>query len=140
MGPQSELWTILNDDEYKAVWDRVDAEFHFHPSMSDGLPPFQFKISADIYDISRLPLEDDSYGKLMEQIIVNGFIECMGGDDGYMYALDWQHCGFRYNPRITTPKPSAFIHDARYPHGGYNAYFPAFYPDGDYYFFKIRSV
>ena len=45
---------------------------------------------ADVYDISKLPLEVDSYRKIMDQVFVKSFIECMGSDD-YMYALDWQH-------------------------------------------------
>ena len=57
----------------------------------------------------------------------------------HMYALDWQHSGFRYNPRIATLKRSMFIHDERYENGGYNAFFPGFYPDGDYYFFISKD-
>ena len=138
MEPQTELWSILQDDEYNYVWDRIDSEFRFHPSVRDGQPAFQFKVPADVYDISELPLEDDSYRKMMDQVFVKSFIECMGSD-GYMYALDWQHSGFRYNPRITAPKRSAFIHDNRYANGGYNAFFPSFYPDGDYYFFISKD-
>jgi len=64
------------------------------------------------------------------------FVQCMG-DDGFMYVLDYQHTCFRYNPRLedhhTYP---VFIEDTRFGEvGGYNVYFPKFYPNGDYYFF-----
>jgi hypothetical protein len=61
-------------------------------------------------------------------------------DDPFMYALDWYHTCYRYNPRIKQRKESpAFIADERYAHGGYNAYFPTFYPDGDFYFFTAKD-
>ena len=57
-------------------------------------------------------------------------------NDEYMYALDWQHTGFRYDPKIEKcMKAPVFIKDKRFAGGGYNVCFPTFYPDGDYYFF-----
>jgi hypothetical protein len=57
-----------------------------------------------------------------------------------MYALDWQHTCFRYNPRVKNViEYPVFIVDERYCGGGYNVYFPKFYPDGDYYFFIAKD-
>lgn len=134
---QSEIWMLLQDDEYRKIWDKVYTEFNFRPSINPIFPPFFFKVPVDIYDISNLPSEDE-YDELMDKIIVDSFIECMGNDD-FMYALDWQHSGFRYNPRIKTLKQSTFISDDRCNDGGYDACFPDFFPDGDYYFFISKD-
>jgi hypothetical protein len=61
-------------------------------------------------------------------------------NDDFMYVLDWQHTCFRYNPRIKTIiEYPVFIKDNRYAHGGYNVYFPDFYPNGDFYFFIAKD-
>lgn len=138
MAFQSEVWELLSDDEYNFVWDRVYTELRFCPSVKRTNPPFVLNYPFVIYDISKLPLDNDDYYTTMEKTIRDIFIECLGNDD-YMYALDWQHSGFRYNPRIMSPKPDSFIKDERYCGGGYNAYFPDFYPDGDYYFFIAKD-
>lgn len=51
------------------------------------------------------------------------------------YALDWNHSAFRFDPRNKEEMKSVTIEDRRYFGGEYVAYFPDFYPDGDYYFF-----
>ena len=52
-----------------------------------------------------------------------------------MYAIDWQHSTFLFSPQNKKEQESFWKEDSRYMGGGYNAYFPSFYPDGDYYFF-----
>jgi len=132
---QSELWVILQDDEYDYVWKRVYSEFCFSPSVKPEIVPFQFQVPFDCYDInySYLYENDDP----IDEIIKSVFIECMENDD-FMYALDWHHTCFKYNPRINI-EPPTFIADERYTNGGYNVYFPPFYPDGDYYFFIAKD-
>ena len=86
MKAQSELWIVLTDEETKCVWEKVDREFHFNPSINNEIPPFQFTIPVDAYDISNSTIYNDD-GKANE-IIKSAFIECMNDDD-FMYALDW---------------------------------------------------
>ncbi|EOH75671.1 DUF2716 domain-containing protein [Enterococcus malodoratus] len=62
-------------------------------------------------------------------------------DQKYMYALDWQHTCYEYYPQVKTRKENpTFILDERYHGGGYNAYFPEFYPNGDYYLFFSKDL
>lgn len=72
-------------------------------------------------------------------MISNVFVKCIGNEE-YIYALDWQHSAFRYNPRIKIKQRSFYVVDERYGHGGYNAFFPSFFPDGDYYFFISKNL
>jgi hypothetical protein len=134
---QSELWIILQEDERSAVWDKVYSEFHFSPSINNKLSPFRFNIPFDSYDIHNSPIYNDN--EEINGMIKSAFIECMGNDD-FMYALDWQHICFRYNPRINAEiKYPVFIKDSQYSGGKYNVYFPEFYPNGDYYFFIAKD-
>lgn len=133
MGVQKELWIILSEDENDQIWQKIYSDFNFKPSINSDIIPFTFKIPFDVYDIkdSTIYKEDDLINKKIKSI----FIECMEDDD-YMYALDWQHTCFKYNPRIeVVMEYPVFIADERYLNGGYNVYFPEFYPNGDYYFF-----
>jgi hypothetical protein len=138
MSFQSELWVILSDAEYDNVWNEITNQFHFYPSMDTKQSPFRFQIPVDAYDIG-------DYSKWYQKETINNeimkaiFIECMGDDD-FMYVLDWQHTCFKYNPRIDTViEYPVFVADERYEHGGYNVYFPEFYPNGDYYFFIAKD-
>lgn len=44
-----------------------------------------------------------------------------------------------YDPRNPEEQKNFVVNDERYWGGGYNVYFPPFYPDGDYYFFIDES-
>ena len=91
----------------------------------------------DIYDLDKSPIYTDD--PEINRWIRDVFIECMG-DDEYMLALDYNHSCYRYNPRITTPKANpTFMEDAKFSHGGYYAYFPEFYPKGDYFLFVAKD-
>jgi len=144
MKSQSELWVILQDDELNHVWDMVDSQFSFNPSMNTGAPPFIFEMPVDSYDISQSPIYCGD--ETTKGIIKSVFIQCMDNDD-FMYALDWQHTCFRYNPRISVkieypvfvPDESLPLSMRHLPFGGYNVYFPEFYPNGDYYFFIAKD-
>lgn len=66
--------------------------------------------------------------------------------DAFMYALDWQHTCFKYNPRIIDyneypvfVKYDVPIKNEYVDWEGYNVWFPTFYPDGDYYFFIAKD-
>ncbi|MFV0394278.1 MAG: DUF2716 domain-containing protein [Coprobacillaceae bacterium] len=138
MSTQEEIWQILSDDESDKVWTGIFNNFSFQPSINTSTKAFDFGIPYDIYDLKKSMVYWDC--KQTNELIKNIFIKCMGNDE-YMYALDWQHSCFRYNPRITKLKDnSKFIKDERYRHGGYNAYFLEFYPDGDYYFFIAKDL
>ena len=144
MAYQAELWLILQDCEYKQVWDKIYSEFHFNPTNAvNGLPTFKFHMPVNTYDISDSPIYKDD--ESINAIIKSAFIECMSVDD-FMYALDWQHTCFRYNPRINTfldypvfVKYDDPIKNNHVNWEGYNVYFPKFYPNGDFYFFIAKN-
>lgn len=126
---------LLNEEERRRVWDRVDGELNFFPncagrSFEFHIPPFEIKGNHVVYAIENT---DDDISR-MNSLITNAFINCTKPGER-IFALDWQHSAFLFNPRNPEEQESIYVKDARYFGGGYNAYFPDYYPDGDYYFF-----
>ena len=127
---------LLNEEEYDFVWNRVKNELHFFPNCANRnfqfhIPPFRINDSHVIYGIEDTN-DDETIG--MEALILNAFINCTRPGER-IYALDWHHSAFLFDPRKPEEQKNIYVQDEGYLGGGYNAYFPAYYPDGDYYFF-----
>lgn len=121
---------ITDEKEYEQVWEWVYDEFKFQPSIYPN-KAFELSVPHVIYDISK---HTDEQLDNMQFFITNAFINCTT-KKSQMYALDWHHSAFRFNPRNADDMKSFKVEDDRYQGGGYHAYFPSYYPDGDYYFF-----
>ncbi len=119
---------LLSDSESKTVWQRVYDTLHFKPSINSDVIPFKLDVPYVIFDISSINHE------VIDSKISEILVECTLENE-YLYALDWQHSNFKFNPRNKDEQQDTYVTDDRYFGGGYNAYFPSFYPDGDYYFF-----
>lgn len=119
---------LLSDNESKAVWDKINESLHFHPSIKSDVIPFQIAKPYIVYDISSININ------AMDDVISKIFIESTRENE-YLYALDWQHSDFKFHPRNKDEQQSICVNDDRYMGGSYMAYFPSYYPDGDYYFF-----
>ncbi len=125
------------DKECDLIYSKVYERLKFKPScdyrghsMMSNLP-FEIEGSFAVYGIDKM---SDAQIDLMDEIIREAFISATQEDER-MYALDWHHSTFLFNPRNIEEQKSFWKEDDRYWGGGYNAYFPSFYPDGDYYFF-----
>ena len=126
---------LLNDEKYTEVWDRVEKELQFFPNCADRnscalFPPFVINKNHVIYGIENT--HDDL--SQMNSLITDAFIKCTRPGER-IFALDWQHSAFLYDPRNAEEQESVFVPDGKYMGGGYDAYFPGYYPDGDYYFY-----
>ena len=126
---------MLIDDtpEYDLIWDKVYETLKFTPSMDKSIVPFEIEEEYAIYSFDFDEITEKQID-MMKEVIENIFAN-MSKDDTKMYALDWQHSAFLYNPKNPEEQKSFWKEDDRYMGGGYNAYFPSFFPDGDYYFF-----
>ena len=126
-----------NTQKYDLVWSKVYDKLKFNPthnsqghSMTSNLP-FHIEGNFAVYGIEKM---SDTQIDSMEEIIREIFVS-VTKEGRQMYALDWQHSAFLFNPRNKEEQKSFWKEDNRYLGGGYNAFFPSFYPDGDYYFF-----
>ncbi|MGN0318187.1 MAG: DUF2716 domain-containing protein [Lachnospira sp.] len=110
----------LSDEEQLSVWDRVYALTKFRPSIKEGVVPFHFDVDYRIYDISEVMESPDD--ERMDTYIrgVDKAIRSACPEDGMIYALDWQHDCYKYNP-----------HRERH---------LSYIPDGDYYFFMAEDL
>lgn len=117
--------------EYDLIWNRVYERLKFNPSMKKSIIPFEIKEEYAIYAVDEMT---EKQLDMMEKVIGNIFSD-ISKDGSKMYALDWQHSAFLYDPKNKEEQQSFWKEDSRYIGGGYNAYFPGYFPDGDYYFF-----
>ena len=132
---------INNTKQYDNIWHWIDKTLHFRPSCRRGhhIPdgsPFQIPFAHSVYGIETMT---EAQLDCMEQLVHQAFLHATKPGQR-LYALDWQHSGFLYDPRSKDAYQSVWVEDARCPQGGYNAYFPSFYPDGDYYFFIDENL
>lgn len=124
---------IVDEIEYNKIWKKVEKILKFHPSCNpiDTVLPFKIKLPHSVYSIKNM---NNEQLVLMDDIIRQALINITLKNEKW-YALDWKHAAFRFDPNNLDEQQNVYIKDEQYIGGGYNAYFPPFYPDGDYYFF-----
>ena len=122
---------LLSDEQYRKVWDKVYGALHFRPSVDISVVPFTISAPYTVFDIRHTY---ECATEEFDHLITKAFIKCTKPGE-QLYALDWQHSAFLFDPRDPKQMESIHIADSRYFGGGYLAFFPAYYPDGDYYFF-----
>lgn len=126
-----------NTGLYDIVWEKVYTQLHFKPNALlrahsfDANVPFQINDIFSVYGIEKM---EDYHIDIMDNLIRDIF-DGMTAQNECMYALDWQHSAFLYHPGNIAEQEHVWMEDGRYPDGGYTAYFPSFFPDGDYCFF-----
>ena len=109
---------LLNDEQYRNVWDWVYDTLHFCPSVDISVMPFVITAPYTVFDISR---SDKISFDQFDHLITKAFIRCtIPGEQ--LYALDWQHSAFLFDPRDPQQMESIYIEDSRYFGGGYNAF------------------
>lgn len=114
---------ILDCNKYNAIWDKICHDFLFSPSYKANSDLWlYFTIKSKKYHLNSVFSEEQ------EEIINSIFCKVNSKD---MYALDWQHDCFIYNPCEKIPLNYWFYDIER----NCNVYFPSYYPDGDFHFF-----
>lgn len=129
---------LINDSpEYDVVWNKVYNILKFKPSCEycgHSLKvrlPFEIALSYSIYAIENM---NEHQIDIMDNLVRKCLMNCTS-DNRKWYALDWHHSAFKFSPNNIQEQQDIWVNDKRCLNGGYYAYFPSFYPDGDYYFF-----
>ena len=128
---------ITDNNQYNAIWDRVYNELGFKPSCdyrghSLNVPlPFNTNKNYAVYGFDTTTEEQMD---LIPDEIRRIFIE-ITQEGQKIYALDWHHSCFIYDPRNLDEQTDIRVENPNIPCGYHMAYFPSFLPDGDYYFF-----
>ncbi|MCR5610872.1 MAG: DUF2716 domain-containing protein [Clostridiales bacterium] len=121
------MQVILDDKLYKSIWDKIYNVYSFYPS-TDNLserwlrPIRQFRT----YQMTMIWNEK-------QEKIINSILCRVVGEE--MFALDWQHDCFTYDPNERIPVGYMYQNNER----NCNVYFPEYYPDGDYHFFVSKD-
>lgn len=113
------MQVILNKNDYDAVWDKILLDFKFRSSEENWL---SLPLTSKKYHLSEIWTEKQE--KLINEIFKRSV-------QSQMYALDWQHDCFIYDPYEDIASGYFYFDEDR----ECNVYFPSYYPDGDYYFF-----
>lgn len=121
-----ELMKVILDAVYNDIWNKIYKEFHFSPSINKQEAPFKFNVRSVCYKLNE-------YWSNEQETIVNEIFKKLSDDD--LYALDWQHDCFEYNPQENIELGYSYHDDER----DCNVYFPSYYPSGDYYFFVSKN-
>ena len=117
---------IIDDDLYQRIWDKIFTEYSFYPSVSSRK---RWLIPNGVFQAFRF----DHIWKEQQEAIVNAILCDVIGEE--MYALDWQHDCFLFDPHEKIPIGYEYYDIER----NCNVYFPEYYPDGDYHFFISRD-
>ena len=117
---------VVDIEETRKIWDFIYSEYNFYPSVKGKKqwlkPHGEFRIYA-------LPKKRAEQKKaLINRILCEVVAE-------EMFALDWQHDCFSFDPNEKIPTGNMYYDSER----NVNAYFPGYYPDGDYHFFVSKD-
>lgn len=115
--------------EYQVIWKRVEERFSFSSRISFR-PPIADPPPSITYFIGHVYSSSHDYIKLVTNLnrcMLTVFRRCVP-TDGWLYALDWNHPGYRFRPHI------AFNADDE------NAWRVPVLPNGDYYLFLAEDL
>ena len=131
---------LLNEQETRAVWDRVEKELHFRPdvqyrghSLLWWKRPFRLPRPWAVYALDGVT--EEQIGQTKDA--VKGCLLAVTEPGERLYALDWQHAAFLFDPRKDEEQRPVTQVDENGEE--WDAAFPFYYPDGDYYFFLDES-
>lgn len=114
---------ITDNKRINDIWDKLYNEYYFFPSTE-----ISEKSWINLPNISK-KYQLNSYWTEYQEKIINEIFEMIIDSD--MYALDWQHDCFIFNPQENIPYGFSYFDEKR----DVNVFYPTYYPDGDYHFF-----
>lgn len=117
---------ILDEKLYDEIWNRIEKEYNFYPSEYKKINTFEFNIENICYQLN-------SYWSAEQEKIVNDIFKKISNDD--LYALDWNHEFFEYNPNENIELGYHYHDNDR----DVEVYFPSYYPDGDFHMFLSKD-
>lgn len=121
-------WQLINKEEYNLIWDKIYNELDFIPSINKTVNSFNINHDHIVFDISHIWGNDDFqplYNDLEDKMLQ--IFKSITEEDEKMYALDWQHDCYVFNPRNSIPKDE------------FGEWLVPILPDGDYNFFIQKN-
>ncbi|SFB06193.1 Protein of unknown function [Cohnella sp. OV330] len=116
-------WITLTKPEIDKAWNSFDQRFSFSPNVNPSNWP-SITVNDDHFISYALTDTSDSSLLDLEMKCLNT-LKTLVKPNEYIYALDWQHESFWFNPHLSYGERSWTI---------------PFYPDGDYYIFFPKDI
>ena len=127
-------WSDLSKIEYREIWDRVYESLDFKPTTdASQWPSFREPAGSTTWDLAsafaNAGTEDEflSAERSVATSLLDALVAAKGVDEN-VYALDWQHPGYRFDPSRARP-----------PEHIESWLVPAL-PNGDYYLFLAHDL
>ena len=117
---------IENKELLNSLWNKIYVDFSFKPTIDQNVVPFVLPIEHRVFKLT-------SQWSESQEKIINETLKGIGNSN--IYALDWNHDCFEYNPNENIDFGFQFYDRNR----DCNVYFPTYYPDGDYHFFISKD-
>ena len=126
---------LLNEQETGILEERVSLTLRFRPdakyrghSLLWWKRPFRLPKPWAVYALDNM---SQAQIERMTPAVKNALLQATEPGKR-LYAMDWHHCAFLYDPRKEHEQKRVKLAEEG---GKYPAAFPFYYPDGDYYFF-----
>ncbi|MGM7701810.1 DUF2716 domain-containing protein [Pseudalkalibacillus sp. Hm43] len=96
-------WVPMNDQESEQVWTTIYEEFEFRPSTTI-FPSLSVPAPFITYDVSSYykAKNHEALYEDLENKVIHAFRNLTSQDE-LIYALEWQHEGYWFNPRDEIP-------------------------------------
>ena len=127
-------WSDLSKIEYGEIWDRVYESFDFHPTTARAeWPSFREPAGATTWDLASMfanaatEIEFLSAERDVASCLLDALVAAKGADE-IVYALDWQHPGYRFDPSLARPPDNI------------DSWLVPALPNGDYYLFLAHDL
>ena len=120
------MQVITDKALYRTIWAKIYSDYSFRPSIESHGKWLKPEGVFRKYKLEMI------WNETQEAIINSILCEVIGKE---MYALDWQHDCFLFDPNERIPTGYEYYDDER----ECNVYFPEYYPDGDYHFFVSKD-
>ena len=120
------MHVITNEGLYRTIWDKIYSDYSFHPSIDSHGKWLKPEVAFRTYKLGKIWNEE-------QEAVINSILcEVIGKE---MYALDWHHDCFLFDPSERIPTGYEYYDSER----KCNVYFPEYYPNGDYHFFVSKD-
>jgi hypothetical protein len=127
-------WSDLSEIEYREIWDRVYASFDFNPTTDDAQwPSFREPAGSTTWDLSSAfanaatEVEFLASERNVAACLLKALVAAKAAD-GDVYALDWHHPGYRFDPSLARPPERI------------DSWLVPVLPNGDYYLFLAHDL
>jgi hypothetical protein len=126
-------WQSLDKDEHDQIWDRFEQRLEFRPSVdhahwpgiTEPVPSLTWDLASSRHDVDGRRSGQWSFGvdeDRFNRMIMNALQDCVPAGE-WVYALDWQHPGYRLWPHQTDPRlPTDMWPIEAFPNGDYSIF------------------